>query len=61
MDFVGAAMAFLLASPDKVIRRDGTDVADIKPRTFLEELWGTFEALKDWKLMLMVSQTCHQS
>lgn len=54
MDFVGCAMAFLLASPEKVRRSDGTDVAEIKPRTFLEELKGNLDALKDWRLWLMV-------
>ena len=54
MDFIGAAMAFLLASPDKVIRKDGTDVAELKPRSFMEELRGTMAAFTDWKLCLMV-------
>lgn len=47
-------MAFLLASPDKVVRKDGTDVAELKPRSFVEELWGTVTAFTDWKLCLMV-------
>lgn len=54
MDFVGAGLAFLLAPPKKVIRKDGTNVAEIKSRSLLEELLGNFEALKDWKLWLMV-------
>lgn len=59
MDVIGAAMAFLLASPEKVIRPDGTDVADMKTRTFLEEIRGTLSALKDWKLWLMVRYLQH--
>lgn len=55
MDFVGAAMAFLLVQPHKVIRKDGTNVAALKSRTFLEELKGTAMAYADWKLWLMVS------
>lgn len=47
-------MAFLLAPPEKVVRKDGTDVAELKVRTFLEEIRSTFAALKDWKLWLMV-------
>lgn len=54
MDIVGCGLAFLLTSPEKVIRKDGTDVAELETRTFIEEVRGTFSALKDWKLWAMV-------
>jgi hypothetical protein len=54
MDFVGAAMAFLLRPPGKVIREDGTNIAVIKPRSFFEELKGNVNAMRDWRLWIMV-------
>ena len=51
---VGAVAAFLLLPPSKIIRDDGTQVAIIKPRGFVEELKGNLEIFKDWKLLIMV-------
>lgn len=51
---VGACMAFLLQPPSKVTRDDGTQVATIKPRGFIEELKANLEIFRDWKLLLMV-------
>lgn len=51
---IGAIAAFLLQPPDKIIRDDGTLVATIKPRSFLEELKANLEIFKDWKLLMMV-------
>ncbi|EXJ85257.1 hypothetical protein A1O3_05932 [Capronia epimyces CBS 606.96] len=54
MDIVAAVLAFTLQPPGKVIRKDGTNIADLKPRTLMQELVGNFEALKDWKLWIML-------
>lgn len=54
MDFVGAAMSQLLTSPRKVIRPDGTNVAEPKARTFMQELRGVRDALNDWKIWILV-------
>lgn len=56
MDFVGCALAFLLRPPEKVVREDGTNIAVVKARPFLQELKGNIEAFKDWRLLIMV---CH--
>ena len=56
MDFVGAAMSQLLTSPKKVIRPDGTNVAEPKARTFMQELKGVYDALNDWKIWILVRQ-----
>lgn len=56
MDFIGAGMSQLLTSPRKVIRPDGTNVAEPKARTFMQELKGVYDALKDWKIWIMVRQ-----
>lgn len=55
MDFIGAGMTFLLQPPEKVVREDGTNIAVIKPRSFMEEIKGNIDAMKDWRLWLMVS------
>ncbi len=51
---VGAVAAFLLRPPQKIIRDDGTVVATIKARGFVEELKANLEIFKDWKLLIMV-------
>lgn len=56
MDFIGAALVVALAAPEKVVRPDGTHIAEIKPRTFKKELQGNMDAFKDWRLWVMVSQ-----
>jgi hypothetical protein len=52
---VGAVAAFLLMPPSKIIRDDGTQVAVIKPRGFVEELKANLEIFRDWKLLIMVN------
>lgn len=47
-------MAFLLLPPSKVRRDDGTPIAVIKSRGFLEELKANLEIFKDPILMMMV-------
>lgn len=54
---VGACCAFLLLPTSKVIRDDGTQVASIKSRGFLEELKSNVQAFGDWKLLIMVRET----
>lgn len=51
---VGACMAFLLQPPRKIVRDDGTQVATVAPRGFIEELKANLEIFKDWKLLIMV-------
>ncbi|KAJ5376292.1 hypothetical protein N7509_013178 [Penicillium cosmopolitanum] len=51
---VGACAAFLLMPPSRVIRDDGTQIALIKPRGFMEELKANLEIFRDWKLLIMV-------
>ncbi|KAF2112537.1 hypothetical protein BDV96DRAFT_601941 [Lophiotrema nucula] len=51
---IGAICAFLLLPPEKVVRDDGTQVATIKPRGFVEELKANLEIFRDWKLLIMV-------
>lgn len=51
---IGACSAFLLLPPSKVVRDDGTQVAMIKARGFVEELKSNLELFRDWKLLLMV-------
>lgn len=53
---VGACAAFLLMPPSRVIRDDGTQVATVKARGFLEELKSNLEIFRDWKLLIMVCQ-----
>ncbi len=52
---VGACAAFLLMPASRVIRDDGTQVATLKPRGFVDELKANLEIFKDWKLLIMVS------
>jgi hypothetical protein len=52
---IGAVAAFLLLPPSKIYRDDGTQVAIVKSRGFLEELKANLEIFKDWKLLIMVS------
>ena len=54
---VGACSAFLLLPTSKVVRDDGTQVASIKARGFLDELRSNLEIFRDWKLLLMVTET----
>lgn len=54
MDCVGIVLAWALRPPEKVIRDDGTNIAVIEPRTFLQELQGNLEAMRDWRLWVMV-------
>ncbi len=49
---IGAAMAFLLQPPNKVIRDDGTAIAAIEARGFFQELKANLEIFTDWKLMV---------
>lgn len=51
---VGAVAAFLLRPPSKITRDDGTLVATVKPRSFLQELKANLEIFRDWKLLIMV-------
>lgn len=51
---VGACMAFLLLPPSKIIRDDGTQVATVAPRGFIEELKANLEIFRDWKLLIMI-------
>lgn len=55
MNVVGAMMALALAPPTKVVRPDGTRIAEIRARTYREEIRGLLDALKDWRICLMVS------
>jgi len=47
-------MSFLLMPPSKIIRDDGTQVATVKSRGFIEELKSNLEIFKDWKLLIMI-------
>ncbi|KAF9886549.1 hypothetical protein FE257_011321 [Aspergillus nanangensis] len=51
---IGACAALLLMPPSRVIRDDGTQVAMIKSRGFIEELKANLAIFKDWKLLIMV-------
>jgi len=51
---VGAVMAFLLLPPSKIVRDDGTQIAIVKPRGFVEELKANLEIFRDWKLLIMI-------
>ncbi|OJI99489.1 hypothetical protein ASPVEDRAFT_26301 [Aspergillus versicolor CBS 583.65] len=51
---VGACAAFLLMPASRVIRDDGTQVATLKPRGFVDELKANLEIFKDWKLLVMI-------
>lgn len=54
---IGACAAFLLMPPARVVRDDGTRVATIKARGFVEELQANLEIFKDWKLLIMVCRS----
>lgn len=54
MMVVGACMAFLLQPPSKIVRDDGSAIAIVKPRGFVEELKANLEIFKDWKLLIMI-------
>ncbi len=54
MDFVGCGLALFLSPPEKVIRKDGTNIAVLRARTFWEDLKGNVYAMKDYRLWLMV-------
>jgi hypothetical protein len=54
---IGACASFLLMPPAKVIRDDGTQVATVKARGFMEELKSNLEIFRDWKLLIMVSES----
>lgn len=56
---IGACSTFLLLPPSKVVRDDGTQVATIHARGFLEELKSNLEIFKDWKLLIMVCFSFH--
>ncbi|KUJ07076.1 uncharacterized protein LY89DRAFT_601886 [Mollisia scopiformis] len=45
---------FLLQDPATIIRDDGTPIAAIKARGFVQELKANLEIFTDWKLLLMV-------
>lgn len=51
---IGACLTFLLMPPSRVIRDDGTRVATIEARGFIEELKSNLEIFRDWKLLIMV-------
>ena len=51
---VACLIATGLRPPWKVIRGDGTQVATIRSRGFLEELKANVEVFKDWRLVLMI-------
>ncbi|KAH8701808.1 hypothetical protein BGW36DRAFT_289358 [Talaromyces proteolyticus] len=46
--------AFALRPPSKITREDGTQLANIKSRGFVEELKSTLEIFRDWKLLIMI-------
>jgi MFS family permease len=48
------ALAFALRPPSKITREDGTQVSNIQPRGFIEELKSTLEIFRDWKLLIMI-------
>lgn len=48
------ALSFALRPASKIIRDDGTYVATLHSRGFVEELKSNLEVFKDWKLMLMI-------
>lgn len=50
----GCLLALSLRPASRVIRDDGTQVATIQARGFIEELKANIEIFKDWKLLLMV-------
>lgn len=51
---IGACAALLLMPPSRVIRDDGTQVAMIKSRGFVDELKANLEIFRDWRLLIMV-------
>jgi hypothetical protein len=57
---VGAFMAFLLQPPSKIVRDDGTKVAIVTARGFVEELKANLEIFSDWKLLIMVNRSNHK-
>ncbi len=51
---VGCLLALTLRPPSKVIRDDGTQVATLHTRGFVEEFKANLEIFKEWKLLLMI-------
>lgn len=53
---VGAALSFFLQPPARVTREDGTPVAStaMQGRTVREELRASWDAIKNWDLLLMI-------
>ena len=47
--------AFALRPANKIVRDDGTPIAVVKARSFMEELKANLEIFRDWKLLIMVS------
>ncbi|KAI1617328.1 hypothetical protein EDD36DRAFT_450976 [Exophiala viscosa] len=50
----GCLLALTLRHPSKVIRDDGTQVAVLHARGFLQELKANLEIFKDWRLLIMI-------
>ncbi|EXJ79501.1 hypothetical protein A1O1_08765 [Capronia coronata CBS 617.96] len=50
----GCLLALTLRPPSKVFRDDGTQVAVLPARGYVEELKANLEIFKDWKLLLMI-------
>jgi MFS family permease len=51
---VGCLLALTLRPPSRVIRDDGTQVATLHARGFVQEFKANLEIFKDWKLLLMI-------
>lgn len=54
MDVFGMVLAFALRPPEKVTRDDGLNIAVIQKRALFDELRENFDAMKDWRLWVMV-------
>jgi MFS family permease len=54
MQGCGCLLTFALRPPSKITRDDGTQVATIQSRGFIEELKSNLEIFRDWKLLLML-------